>query len=315
MKKKVLVASVVIVALAVLLGGCSGGFAPTLPSPDGGGTGPLGQNTSYRVLVQGQEILNAPRTDFTFEERLVSGTDADFRPVQLTRFESTGQTTGAANVVLVLDRSGSMSIGTREADMKDAAKQWVSRMRSTDKSAVVVFDDQIDVLQGFTGDKSLLNDAIDQANARGLTAIWDGGEKGLDLLENLTAPGVKAILLLTDGVDNASSVSRDAFIARASRLGIPVFTIGFAISQGSIAEDDMKAVASGTGGDYVNAQDATALAAAFAKIQQTTQQGFYTVSWLSMLPSGEQGILRITYRKSTPPVVIEQQFTVVDPSQ
>jgi len=58
-----------------------------------------------------------------------------------------------------------------------------------------------------------------------------------------------AIILLTDGMNNAGIHAPEESAERAKRLGIPVFTLGFG-EKNDINEDTLKEVASITGGRY-----------------------------------------------------------------
>lgn len=305
MKTTPVLIAAALTALVILMAGCSGGFAPSLPSPDGGGPLPPGcQQVFYTVVDNGTLITNATQANFTFEEKPAGAADSAYQSVSRVCSWANNSGSGAANVVLVLDRSGSMG-GQPMTDLKAAAHQFVAGMRSGDRTAIVDFDDIITTTINLTSDKAALNAAIDSIDARGLTAAWDAGIQGIDLLNAFTGGGSKTVLLMTDGYDNSSSHTSAQLITTANQAGIPVFTIAF----GSSADTDLSAVATGTGGAFAHAANATELADAFDAVQRSATSS-YMVSWATRFNTGEDGTVRITYTPASPPIVITRDFTV-----
>ncbi len=302
---QVLLAS--IVALALIVAGCAGGFAPTLPSPEGEINQP--QN-SFAVVVGQQFVLDAQQSDFEVYDR---ETDSDpWVRRQIWKFEQpSAQQFAQANVCLVLDVSGSMGSGpgSRFAAMQDAAKLYVSLMRPDDRTAIVKFSSSgnVQVVQGFTGDQSLLNAAIDGLSSGGLTALFDGIGLGIDTVVALGRAGVNAVVALTDGGENDSAVytSRDDVINAANAAGIPVYAIGFQTG----SQPDMEAIASGTGGQFWDPATEQELRDAFQQISQIVQAA-YTIGWITTIESGNSGEVKFVYLGTTPPTEIIMNFTV-----
>ncbi|MBQ9719026.1 MAG: VWA domain-containing protein, partial [Clostridia bacterium] len=109
-------------------------------------------------------------------------------------------------IVLVLDRSGSMSNGgsMKMANAKAAAKDFVDKFlpdyASNVKIGVVSYAGDVTVNSEFTTNKDDLNSAIDQIRATGGTNIQLGIKTAQDMLaevENKNAQ--KIIVVLTDG--------------------------------------------------------------------------------------------------------------------
>ena len=209
---------------------------------------------------------------------------------------------------LVLDVSGSMG-GARFTAMQNAAKLYVSLMRPDDRTAIVKFSSSsnVQVVQGFTGDQSLLNAAIDSLSASGLTALFDGIGLGIETVVALGRAGVNAVVALTDGGENASVVytSRDDVINAANAAGIPVYAIGFQTG----SQPDMEAIASGTGGQFWDPSTEQELRDAFQQISQIVQAA-YTIGWITTIESGNSGKVKFVYLGTTPPTEITMNFTV-----
>lgn len=114
----------------------------------------------------------------------------------------------AANITLVIDRSGSMQ-GDRIQNAKAAAVALVEMLRPKDRVAVVAFDDQIEV----TWPSSLVNDqkgaiiaAIRTLDARGSTDLDGGMVEGYNQTIRHYSPEVPSkIIMLTDAIANTGN--------------------------------------------------------------------------------------------------------------
>jgi hypothetical protein len=90
-----------------------------------------------------------------------------------------------------------------------------------------------------------LKRAIKRRPSLALTAIYDSVTTGIVNL--CDQPGYKAVLLLTDGADNASSVTLDETIALAKANDVPIFVIGFGYADKYV----LKRISEETGGAYI----------------------------------------------------------------
>lgn len=119
----------------------------------------------------------------------------------------------SSDVVLVLDRSGSMG-GQRLDKAKTAAKQFVNRLLtddSTTRIALVTFSgtgNKVSDFTGVSGKEELIN-SINRMNASGGTHIQAGLHQAKQLLNDSTADE-KTIVLLSDGEPTYSFVAGEA---------------------------------------------------------------------------------------------------------
>lgn len=105
------------------------------------------------------------------------------------------------HIVLLLDLSGSTD--KKMKVLKKAAQKFVDSLRPTDTIAVAGFTRRFFIISNFTTDHKLLKDRIDDIkNRHSGTAYYDAMWATLDLLEEAKATR-KAIVVLTDGVDNS----------------------------------------------------------------------------------------------------------------
>jgi len=151
------------------------------------------------------------------------------------------------NVVLVIDRSGSMR-GQPVADAKQAATTFVELMQSKDRSAIVSFTTTVRTDHQFSSDKDSLIAAISRINANDGTAIYDAIIHAVDLLSGDIKN--RAIILLTDGADNASMHTYQEALSACTSHEIRVFTIGLGLRPNGSEEQILKNLASNTGGMY-----------------------------------------------------------------
>src|SRR5688572_6592170 len=128
-------------------------------------------------------------------------------------------------LVLVLDTSGSIA-GQPFSDAKAAMNSLVRSLRPADRGAVITFNTTASVAQPLTGDKSALVGAIDRAVAAGNTAIFDAVNAALDVVASVPAPSRKAIVLLTDGIDNSSTTPLAALTQKLGSTDLPLYVVG-----------------------------------------------------------------------------------------
>lgn len=185
------------------------------------------------------------------------------------------------SVALVIDKSSSMDgpdgSGKPLADAKAAAKTYVGYMGTADRGSVIGFDGTVAVQQSFTGDKALLTAAIDALRTGEYTALYDAIYRALQDTALEDATRRRAIIVITDGLDNfsvmkgaekeRSTAKMQDVVAYARQLGIPVYTIGLQ-GQGYTAETEsiLKDFSSQTGGLFLSAPDSSALQSVYNTI-------------------------------------------------
>ena len=161
-------------------------------------------------------------------------------------------------VVLVLDKSGSMGQSdyppSRIEAAKAAAASFVSQLQPGDYVGLVTFETSADLATPLTRDHQETIDDLDRVFADGGTAMGDGLLIVLDHLEEFTDDGVKAIVLLSDGVSN-EGVEPLLVAEDAALQGVPVFTVGIGTSEEEFDEPTLEGIANITGGEYLYAPD------------------------------------------------------------
>jgi VWFA-related protein len=167
------------------------------------------------------------------------------------------------STVLALDKSGSMLEPADHADkilkidaLKVAAARFIEIMRNKARATLLEFSDQLRIPEPFSGDKDKLRKdlevRISQKTAGGETAFLDAAYTAVATLEADNPAGKKAVVVLTDGVDNSSRRRKEEVIKRAQDAKIAIYMLGLG-RPGELDEDTMKEIAKATGGRYYHA--------------------------------------------------------------
>ncbi len=168
------------------------------------------------------------------------------------------------NLAFVLDRSGSMS-GEKLKLAKQAVEMSIARLHDTDRFAVVVYDEQIDVVVASTRAtaeaRRIAVDRLHEIEARGSTNLSEGWLRGCgQIADALAVEGVNRCLLLTDGLANAGITDRDELARHAGELrtrGVSTTTFGVG---NDFDEVLLQAMAVAGGGHFYYIANATSIA-------------------------------------------------------
>lgn len=164
----------------------------------------------------------------------------------------TASETVPLNFCLVLDRSGSMQ-GAKLAALKDATKRVIDTLTPQDTVAIVIFDDQVEVLVPATSaaDKQALKAQIDRIEEAGGTALSGGLRAGQAELRKHAAPErVSALLLLTDGQTWGDEDQCRAIATQLGQESVRITALGLGTDWNEKLLDDLADVTSGSS-DYI----------------------------------------------------------------
>jgi VWFA-related protein len=178
--------------------------------------------------------------------------DNNMPPRQITSFEA--ETDMPLRVGLLIDASN--SIRDRFLFEQQAAATFLRQIvrPQTDRAFVVAFDEVTDVTQDFTNDLDKLSRGIKVIRPGGGTAVWDAVYHACKdkLLPEHTENGQtlrKAIVLVSDGDDNQSRVTRQQAIDMAQHAGVIIYAISTNLSNIHDSGDhNLKILAEATGG-------------------------------------------------------------------
>lgn len=217
--------------------------------------------------AQGRPLKGLTAADLTVSEGGVK---------QPATIELASQAAPAA-IALVLDTSGSM-IGRPLADAKAAMISLLQSLGPADQAAVITFDATVRVDRGMTADKPALISATNAATATGNTAIYDALAAAVAEVAKAPAQARRAIVLLTDGVDNSSRQSATSVLAALGGAQATTFVIGLGAD---LDRATLQRIAGATaGGQYFEAPTSAQLAGIYSGLsEQILTQ--YSISYRS----------------------------------
>jgi VWFA-related protein len=191
----------------------------------------------------------------------------DGRPQQVFTFKR--ETTLPINIAILMDLSGSQEY-TFPQEKLAAGEFLRSIIRpGKDSASILTFQDDVDLVQGLTSRVETLQRAFDEiqyarrfgptTTRRQATALYDAVYITADEVlgrdhdrRSATddAATRRAIILLTDGVDNASVRKLDEAIDRAWRSGVIIYSVGIGdrFRFEGIREDVLRRLSEETGG-------------------------------------------------------------------
>ncbi len=164
-----------------------------------------------------------------------------------------------ANLVFLVDVSGSMNSADKLPLVKASLGMLADRLRADDKVSIVVYAGAAGIVLEPTADKNKVRAALDTLSAGGSTA----GGQGIALAyatarANFIKGGVNRILLATDGDFNvgiSDTKALEEMVAKNREDGITLTTLGF--GQGNYNEALMESIADVGNGNYAYIDSAT----------------------------------------------------------
>jgi Ca-activated chloride channel family protein len=155
------------------------------------------------------------------------------------------------SIGILVDTSGSMEPKIPQA--RTAIAQFIRELNANDDIFLYAFSDEQFLLQPFTTDHELVMRRLGLLHAYGDTAIFDTIMDGLYTV-NLGRYDKKALLVVTDGMDNASRATLPRVVGRARRMGVLIYSIGIGDPNSSRVGFGIGSLLLGGNRDHVDAQ-------------------------------------------------------------
>jgi Ca-activated chloride channel homolog len=161
-----------------------------------------------------------------------------------------------ANVLLIVDTSGSMNDENRLVRAKEGLKVFFDQVGRQDSVGLTIFSDRIQPLipvGPFDRNERQLRGTVENLIADGGTAIYDATINGFEQIRDDASPErITAIVLLTDGEDTDSAASAEQAVQAVKAQGdsdnqVRVFTIAYSAGAEGAAEA-LEAIAQASGG-------------------------------------------------------------------
>jgi len=204
------------------------------------------------------------------------------------------RTEAARDIMLAIDLSGSMGYRDFKGDEGEAVSRFeaVQRVvtdfiagRDTDRIGLIVFGDKAYIQLPFTRDlrtAATLVELMDVAMAGPQTALGDSIGLAIHAFDESTVDD-RILILLTDGNDTASRMTPINAAEVARTRGVEIYTIGIGDAQATgedrVDFDLLADIAERTGGQFFRAEDESALAGVYRRIDEAAVADVRTQSW------------------------------------
>ena len=194
----------------------------------------------------------------------------DDKPVDLIR-SFRRETDLPLQVGLLIDASN--SIRDRLKFEQESAIEFLNDTirRRYDQAFVIGFDEKPELTQDFTDNMEALSNGVRMLHPGGGTALYDAlyyASRDKLLKSSQTDSVRRAIILVTDGMDDASHVTREEAIEMALRADVIVYTISTNFPDGGPGDKILERIADATGGRSFEPFQLSDVANAFIQIQE-----------------------------------------------
>jgi Ca-activated chloride channel homolog len=163
--------------------------------------------------ARGEFVTSLERNAFTVYE------NGKRQPIMLFRRDDTPVSLG-----LLIDNSGSMR--NLRPRVEAAALALARASNPQDEIFVLNFNDKARIDVPFTSDVHVLEGGIGRVDSIGGTAMRDAIDMAQTYLDAHAARDRKVLLVITDGIDNASVMSRDRIERQAEQRDTVIFAVG-----------------------------------------------------------------------------------------
>lgn len=167
------------------------------------------------VDKNGHLVTNLPQSAFQVYE------DGVQQQIKMFRREDIPVSLG-----LIIDNSGSMR--DKRQKVEAASMTLIKASNPQDEMFVVNYNDEafLDTKKDFTNDAKELQDALTKIDSRGGTAMRDALRMSIDHVKEKGKKDKKALLIVSDGNDNASIVTLENLVKAAQQSEVIVYAVG-----------------------------------------------------------------------------------------
>ncbi|HTK29354.1 MAG TPA: VWA domain-containing protein [Vicinamibacterales bacterium] len=128
-------------------------------------------------------------------------------------------------LAVLVDVSGSMRVSSKIAMARDVVRALAGDLRDgRDEVALFTFDSALHEQYAFTTHPAALGASLAEVDPFGVTSLYDAIAETAREIGDRPAPR-RAILVLTDGLDNSSRLSPPEVSALASSIDVPVYVV------------------------------------------------------------------------------------------
>ncbi len=166
-----------------------------------------------------------------------------------------------ANIILVVDTSGSMAEQNKLVQVKDALNTFLDQIQGDrDRVGMVPFASTVYgtvALQDVSTQRQALKNRVSALGASGTTALLDAIDYAYgNLQQRNERDRINAVVVMTDGIENASSINLTRLadkVKRGNQTGVPV--VIFCIAYGKDADLKVLSTVSDATGGFTRTAD------------------------------------------------------------
>lgn len=196
------------------------------------------------VDKNGHLVTDLPRNAFTVYENGKAQNIIDFKREDVP-----------VSMGLIVDNSGSMR--DKRKKVEKAALDLVLASNKDDEVFVVNFNDSayLDLPheKDFTNNIDEMKEALARIDSRGGTAMRDAINVSIDHLKDKAHRDKKVLVVVTDGVDNASMISLEKLVMVSQQSGVLIYAVGLLSDEdrrdAKKAQRELQTLVQATGGD------------------------------------------------------------------
>jgi VWFA-related protein len=262
--------------------------------------------------IKGASLKTASVRVTDMQNRAVPGLTAqDFEATESGEARevlSARATTAPVNLVLLIDVSG--SIENYVTFIRKAARAFITTADPNDKISIILFNDDVKELTGFSIDRRKLSQSLDTFDAGGATAYYDAiGYTITDVLRPFRGERT-AIVVLSDGDDNRSFLPFDSLMGSIEESGALVYPLYVPTSLIAAASTDPATAVDPLRSRYLS-NDLTSTADAQGKRLAEVSGGvYYPITQLAQIQEAYDDI--VVQLRTSYDVTFRSQISSVD---
>lgn len=201
-----------------------------------------------------------------------------------------------ASVAFLIDGSGSMRVGATLDAARLVADQILSNLDPTrDEVALYTFDSRLIPLYSFTRDFDGIRARLEDLESFGTTSLYDAIADAARLIAP-RARHRRAIVVLTDGADNSSTLDPAEVSGIASSIDVPVYVFSLNDGGSPVGSASLADLARWTGGALFSAGDRVLYTTAAQQLLEELRHQYV----LAFEPSSSGGWRRVEIRTRRP---------------
>ncbi|HEX5106817.1 MAG TPA: VWA domain-containing protein [Vicinamibacterales bacterium] len=209
-----------------------------------------------------------------------------------------------ASVALLVDGSGSMRLGLAQAFSRQISTELLAGLNpARDTAALLSFDTRLLTLCEFTRDFEQVRSRMNHVESFGSTSLYDAVAGSAAMVAE-RVQNRRAVIVLTDGLDNSSAYSPEKVAWIASTIDVPVYVFDVgdrpADDETHTERGPLAAVAQATGGELFVANTPQLVAAAVKRVTEELRH-----QYVIAFESQNTGLRRVEIRMRKPDLRVQ----------